>query len=165
MLRSFSAALFACFTLLLFGGCETTGGGSGGNSASVAAARSAMNAAIAQEPKGAYYVGRRLYKVDYKVWGHIRRSGEPWSTAKLVMMNENVRLAPDRMGTQLGTDNGYEYKLTGEFSGDTVYEPASNGFYPEFVLRGAEVLSRTPAPIYRTPGATDPERRVLPTAY
>ena len=61
------------------------------------------------------------------------------------MLNEQRKLAPDRARGKLGTDNDYEYRLTGYFSGDTVYEPASNGFYPEFILLGAEVRSTNPA--------------------
>ena len=48
------------------------------------------------------------------------------------MLNEKQKLAPDRAANSFGSDNNYEYKLYGQFSGDTVYEPASNGMYPEF---------------------------------
>jgi hypothetical protein len=144
-------------------GCQSLdGGGSLGRNS---AAHQAVTAGIAAEPKGAYYVGRRYFKTDYKFWGWVRRSGEPWSSAKLVMMNEHQRLIPDRQAGKLGSDNDYEYKLSGDFSGDTVYEPASNGFYPEFVLRGYELISAKPGPIYQTPGATDPERRVIAKPY
>ena len=51
---------------------------------------------------------------------------------------------------KIGSDNGYEYKLYGSFSGETVYEPASNGFYPEFVLKNFEVISTNPPPIFRS---------------
>ncbi len=153
---------FSILFTAFFVGCETTGGGARGVNT---VARAQMLAAIAQEPKGAYFVGRRYFKDDYKFWGYVRRSGEPWSAAKLVMLNENTKIAPDREGTKLGTDNDYEYKLTGYFSGDTVYEPASNGFYPEFVLKGAELLAKTPAPIYREVGATNPERRIIARTY
>jgi hypothetical protein len=154
------AAVMAAFT---FTGCQTTGGGdgSGGNRG----ARTAMKDAIKREPAGTYYVGRRYYKVDYKFWGFVRKSGQPWSSAQLVMLNENVRLAPDRQKGELGSDNDHEYKLAGEFTGERVYEPASNGFYPEFRLRGYELLEAEPAPIYREAGATDPKRRVIAHPY
>jgi len=151
---------FALLLTLIFTGCQTTGGFS-----SNSAERKAMTDAISKEPVGAYFVGRRFYKVDYKFWGYVRRSGESWANAKMVMMNENSKFAPDRAGGKLGTDNNYEYKLIGNFSGDTVYEPASNSFYPEFVLKGAELLSTTPGPIYREAGATNPARRVIPRPY
>ena len=78
------------------------------------------------------------------------------------MLNEQTKLAPDRELGKLGYDNGYEYKLYGDFSGQTVYEPASNGFYPEFVLKGFELRSQTPPNIFTTPAvALDPSRRVI----
>jgi hypothetical protein len=142
----------------LFAGCESTGGGTDGP------ARVAMVSAIKAEQPG-YFVGRRYFKTDYKFWGFIRASGQPWSTAKLVMMNENSKLAPDREGGKIGSDNNYEYKMFGEFTGDTVYEPASNRFYPEFRLKGAQLLSSEPAKIYREGGATDPDRRIIAKPY
>ncbi len=51
------------------------------------------------------------------------------------MLNENKKLAPDREQINFGYDNNYEYKLYGHFSGEKVYEPASNGIYPEFCSR------------------------------
>jgi len=127
--------------------------------------RATMLAEIAAEPQGDYYIGRRYYKVDYKFWGYIRRPGEPWTAAKMVMLNENQKLAPDRELGKLGSDNNYEYKLYGSFSGDKVYEPASNGIYPEFVLKGYELKTVSPAKIYKTPGATDPQRRIIAKPY
>jgi hypothetical protein len=149
------ALLFACTS------CNTADG----SAAASGVSRAAMAASIGQEPRGSYFVGRRYYKRDYKFWGYIRESGMPWSSARLVMMNENSKLAPDRERAAIGSDNNYEYKLAGEFTGQTVYEPASNGFYPEFRLRGYELLSATPAPIYREAGATNPERRIIAKPY
>ncbi len=146
---------------IMLAGCQTGAGGKPGTST----ARAAMNEAIAKEPPGAYFVGRRYYKKEYKFWGFIRTSSQPWSTAQLVMLNENTKLAPDREKANLGSDNNHEYKITGEFTGDTVYEPASNRFFPEFRLRSAELISETPAPIYREAGATDPSRRIIPKPY
>jgi hypothetical protein len=128
-------------------------------------ARVAMSNSIKEEPPGDYFIGRRYYKKDYKFWGYIRSPGQSWQTAKLVMLNEQQKLAPDRAIDKIGSDNNYEYKLYGHFSGDTVYEPASNGFYPEFVLTNYELRSVSPAPIFHTAAATDPERRVIGTPY
>ncbi len=66
------------------------------------------------------------------------------------MLNEKQKLAPDREHLEFGSDNNYEYKLYGYFSGDKVYEPASNGIYPEFVLKGYELISMNPPPIFRS---------------
>ena len=127
-------------------------------------ARAAMVAAINAEPDGDYFIGRRYYKVDYKFWGWVRKPRQPWSTAKLVMLNEHEKLAPDRAIGKLGSDNNSEYKLFGSF-GETVYEPASNGFYPEFLLKGYELQSATPANIYRSALALDPSKRVILQPY
>ena len=110
--------------------------------------RAAMAAAIAAEPPGDYFIGRRYFKPDYKFWGYIRRPGQPWSTAQLSMLNEKDKLAPDREQLSFGSDNNYEYKLYGEFTGQTVYEPASNGFYPEFLVKKFELVSTSPPPIF-----------------
>lgn len=120
---------------------------------------------IANEPTGDYFIGRRFYKQDYKFWGYVRSPGQPWTSAKLVMLNEQKKLAPDRALNKIGSDNNYEYKLIGKFSGETVYEPASNGFYPEFVLADYTLSKISPAPIFRTPSDTDPTRRVIAHPY
>ena len=154
-------AVAALAAACLFTACETIG-----DNINVEAYRAAQLERIKAEPPGNYFVGRRYYKVDYKFWGYVRKPGQPWSTAKMVMLNEQKHLAPDREAGTLGTDNGSEYKLFGAFSGDTVYEPASNGFYPEFVLTGYELLSPTPIGIFATPAAAlDPARRVIATPF
>jgi hypothetical protein len=145
--------LLALTAAVIFTGCETVDPD--------ASARSSANAAILQEAPGNYFVGRRMYKKDYKVWGWVREPGKPWKSAKLVMFNEQRKLAPDRERNQIGSDNNYEYKLTGYFSGETVYEPASDGFYPEFVLLGYEVKDVGPANIYSTKRQNDPAVRIL----
>jgi hypothetical protein len=152
----------ALLSLPFFAGCASTLGPTPNQTAK---ARATMLEEIKSEPRDAYFVGRRYFKTEYKFWGYVRPSGHPWSEAKLVMMNENQKLAPDRNSARLGSDNNFEYKLSGHYSGDTVYEPASNGMYPEFVLKGCELKSSSPAPIYREAGATDPERRIIATPF
>ena len=98
-------------------GCETL------EMKSSKAARLALDQAIRNELPGDYFIGRRYYKQDYKFWGWVRRPGQPWGTAKLVMMNEQTKLAPDREQGKLGSDNNTEYKLVGELSDEPVYEP------------------------------------------
>ena len=130
-------------SLVFLAGCQTMPEG-------IHQARLAMFAKIQTEPPGDYFVGRRYYKPNFHFWGYVRRPGQPWSTAQLVMLNENEKLAPDREQVDFGFDNNYEYKLSGHFSGDKVYEPASNGIYPEFVLKGYELISTHPAPIFKS---------------
>ena len=68
----------------------------------------------------------------------------------MVVLNENEKLQPDREQQNTGSDNNYEYKLYGVFTGQTVYEPASNGFYPEFLLKKYELVSTNPPPIFKS---------------
>jgi hypothetical protein len=152
-----SLVLALLLTLQLFSGCATADPNT--------PSRSTMLAEINAEPAGDYFIGRRYYKVDYKFWGYIRKPGESWANARMVMLNEQQKLAPDRELGKLGSDNGYEYKLYGSFSGETVYEPASNGFYPEFVLKGYELKNVSPAPIFKVQGALDPQRRIIAKPY
>jgi hypothetical protein len=105
---------------------------------------------ISGETPGDYFIGRRYFKTNYKFWGYVRRPGQPWSTSQLVMLNEKRKLAPDREANSFGSDNNYEYKLYGGFSGDKVYEPASNTIYPEFVLTKYELISTNPPPIFKS---------------
>ncbi len=141
--RQFVAAIVPLLALLL-PSCETP------IPQGIQQARREAAVRIQSEPAGDYYIGRRYFKPDFKFWGYVRRPGQPWSTAKLVMLNEKHKLAPDRERQDFGSDNNYEYKLYGDFSGETVYEPASNGFYPEFVLKGYELISTNPPPIFRS---------------
>lgn len=145
--------LAAVLLAIVLTGCETI--------APDAPARAAMNAAISSEQPGDYFIGRRMYKKDYKMWGWVREPGKPWKTARLVMMNEQIKLAPDREAGTLGSDNNYEYRLLGGFSGERVYEPASDSFNPEFVLKGYEVRSAAPARIFSTKRQEDPAVRIL----
>ena len=106
---------------------------------------------IQAEVPGDYFIGRRYFKIpQYKFWGYLRRPGQPWSTSQLVVFNEKDKLAPDREQLNFGFDNNYEYKIYGNFSGDTVYDAGSNGFYPEFVLKKYDLVSINPAPIFKS---------------
>src|ERR1700758_1698178 len=136
----FSGLLAAIF----LAGCQTT------EMQGIQQAKIQVAQRIAAEPPGDYYIGRRYFKRDYKFWGYVKRPGQPWSTAELVMLNEKQKLAPDRAELKFGEDNNYEYKLFGNFTGDKVYEPASNSIYPEFVLKGYELISTNPAPIFKS---------------
>jgi hypothetical protein len=137
----FAAEVSLC--ALFLAGCETVPEG-------IQQAKIAMRQSIQAEPLGDYYIGRRYYKPDFKFWGYVRRPGQPWSTAQMVMLNEKQKLAPDREQLKFGTDNNYEYKLYGDFSGERVYEPASNTIYPEFVLKNYELISTNPTPIFKS---------------
>src|ERR1700688_1199880 len=135
-----ASGLLSCLWL---SGCELEPQG-------IQQARAAALQSVQSEPPGDYFIGRRYYKPDFKFWGYVRKPGQPWTTAQLVMLNEKQKLAPDRERLSFGSDNNYEYKLYGEFSGDKVYEPARNTVYPEFVLKNYELISTNPPPIFKS---------------
>ena len=145
--------LSGCWLLLMLlplAGCD------GPEQRAIQAARLAQRQAIPGEPPGDYFVGRRYFDANYKFWGYLRRPGEPWKNARLVMLNEKEKLAPDREIRQFGFDNNVEYRIYGHYTGDAVYEPVSNRFLPEFVLTGYEVRNRNPPSIF-PPGARLPD--------
>lgn len=147
-------SLAICLVALLLVGCETT-------QDRFTQSQAALNQAIANEPAGNYFIGRRFYRRYFFFWGYIRQPRQPWSASRLVMLNEQKVQAPDRKVNAIGTDNDWEYRLKGYFSGQTVYEPASNSFYPEFVLTSAEVISKNPPEIFRDPQAHNVDRLVI----
>ncbi|MEM0898050.1 MAG: hypothetical protein AAGJ79_14330 [Verrucomicrobiota bacterium] len=130
-------------------GCTTT---SVGNSA----AEQARASAIAAEPPGNYYIGRRYVTERTRFWGYLRKPGQPWSEAKLVVMNEALKRVPDRLpespipGNQWFTyDHNFEYRVTGRFSGESVYDPNSNAFLPEFLPTNFELISESPGWLFQ----------------
>lgn len=155
LLRS-GMGLMGLVLIALLAGCETPR-----EQPEIEARRAMLREMVTREKPGDYFIGRRYFKNDYKMWGWVRRPGQPWSEAQLVMLNEQRCLAPDRAQGTLGVDNNHEYKLKGYFSGDTVYEPASNRFYPEFVLLGYELVDSTPPLIFADRRSLDPAIRLL----
>jgi hypothetical protein len=140
----FALAIDLFFSAFFFTGCQTPSPG-------IQEVRASALQKIQAEEPGDYFIGRRYFKVpEFKFWGYVRRPGQPWSTAQLVVFNEKGKLAPDREQLNFGFDNNYEYKLWGNFSGDKVYESGSNGFYPEFVLKKYELISTSPTPIFKS---------------
>jgi hypothetical protein len=146
-----NVVLIIAAAALLLVGCQTT-------EDQFTQSQTLLNRTIAGEAPGNYFVGRRFYRKNFFFWGYIRQPRQPWSSAKLVMMNEQKMLAPDRQANKAGFDSNYEYRLQGYFSGQTVYEPASNSFYPEFVLTSYKLISDHPPQIFRDPKAMDPDR-------
>ena len=137
------STLLLFVSLFLLGGCQTV-------PSRMEAARLALAQRIAAEPPGDYFIGRRYFRKEFHFWGYIRRPAQPWNAAQLVVLNENEKLAPDREQLSIGSDNNYEYKMRGYFSGDKVYELVSNRFLPEFVLLDYELVSTNPPPIFKS---------------
>ena len=109
------------------------------------------NAAIAAETPGDYFIGRRFYIDRTHFWGYVRKPQQPWQSSKLVVLNEKLALAPDRVKEEpadgspaFGYDHNSEYKLWGYFSGRKVYDPNSDLFLSEFVLQRSQLISDHP---------------------
>lgn len=126
-----------------------SGGGSGGvklGGPSVAE----RHAQIASEPTGNFYYGRRYYIEKTRFWGYVRKPREPWSRAKLVLMDESRTRTPDRFsengppGRRYGQDANHEYRITGSFTGRTGYDPNSNQFLPIFRPAEFTLINRQP---------------------
>jgi hypothetical protein len=120
--------------------------------------------AIAAEPPGDYWIGRRWWTKGTRFWGYVRRPRQQWSEAKLVMMYEGHKKTPDRLPEELptgrthGFDHNYEYRLWGSFSGGEIYDPNSDLILPEFVLRNYELINSNPGYLFH------PGERYLATA-
>ena len=112
-------------------------------------------AAIAAEQPGDYYIGRRYYIPYTRLWGYLRRPGESWRTAKLVMMDEHTIHQPDRgpepplKHAVFGTDDNVEYAITGKFTGKQAYEPSTNLVLPLFRATSYRVLNRKPGFLFK----------------
>lgn len=107
-------------------------------------------AAIAQEEKGAYFVGRRYYIPLCRFWGYLREPGQSWRTAKLVMMDESVVHTPDRgpedplPNATFGRDQNVEYIVKGEYTGKEAYDPSTDQVLPMFRAVSYEVRNQEP---------------------
>ena len=116
----------------------------------------AREAAIAQEPPGDYYIGRRYFVDTTRFWGWLRRPRESWESARLVVMNESRCRTPDRVseepadgGPAHGFDQNREYRIEGRYTGRPVYDPNSNLFLPEFELRSIRLTNPNPGFLFR----------------
>ena len=135
------------FLALLLSSCEAP---------NVAAQLEARRAAIAAEPPGDYYIGRRFHIERTHFWGYVRRPGESWETSKLVVMNEKLKATPDRLpespgdgGNAFGFDHNHEYRLKGYYSGRRIYDPNSDLKLLEFVLQDWQPLNQSPGWLFK----------------
>lgn len=110
--------------------------------------------AISAEPKGNYYIGRRYHVPATRFWGYLRKPGSSWRDAQLVIMDESVKLAPDRYpevgsSPSFAFDDNYEYRIYGRYTGKTAYEPNSNLKLPVFRLTGYELIDKNPGWLFK----------------
>jgi hypothetical protein len=110
----------------------------------------ARQAAIASEPTGNFYYGRRYYVEKTRFWGYLREPRQSAEKSKLVIFQENRRKNPDRLpedgpsDARYGFDNNYEYRIYGNYTGRKAYDPNSNRVLPVFSLTDYEVVNRDP---------------------
>lgn len=121
----------------------------------------ARNATIAAEPRGDYFIGRRYHVDTTRFWGYVRQPGQPWSTARLVIMNESRKSTPDRLpeegeGMLHGYDNNHEYRIRGGYTGRGFYCPNSNLTLPEFMPVSFELINPSPGFLF------SPKERQVP---
>lgn len=108
------------------------------------------DAAIASEPTGNFYYGRRYYVEKTRFWGYLREPRQSADKAKLVIFKENLRKNPDRLpedgpeGARYGFDNNYEYRIYGHYTGKTALCPNSNQILPIFALTDYELVNTQP---------------------
>jgi hypothetical protein len=149
------AVLPSCVTTGTTGGSSAASVGSGSVEGQLSSSQlnhpqvKARNAIIATETPGNYYIGRRWWTDGTRFWGYLREPGKPWSTAKLVIMNESAMKQPDRIPEEgslqvHGFDHNYEYRIWGSFTGKKIYDPNSNFVIPEFRLSKYELISSSP---------------------
>ena len=107
-------------------------------------------AAIAQEVRGEYFVGRRYYIPLCRFWGYLREPGQSWREAKLVMMDESVVHTPDRgpeeplPGAVFGKDQNVEYIVRGKYTGRKAYDPSTDQVLPVFRATSYAVRNNEP---------------------
>lgn len=149
--------LTACSSFPSGGG--VSGDGNMGRGPSVSE-RAAM---IAAEPRGDFFYGRRYYVPKTRFWGYLRKPGQSWNSARLVIFNESQKRNPDRLpedgpaGRRYGFDQNYEYRLKGRYTGRTLYEPNSNQFLPEFLLSDYTLLDKNPGWLFTPADRYDPK--------
>ena len=125
------------------------------------------NTAIKSEPLGNYYIGRRYYVEKTRFWGYVRKPRQPWSQAKLVILEEWEKLAPDRYpedgkrNKRYGFDNNYEYQLFGSFTGEKGYDPNSDKELPVFKLKDFKLANKSPGWLFSESDQYNPKRITL----
>jgi len=150
--------------------CQCAGsssGGSGGSANMGGPTQAERSAAIASEATGDFFYGRRYYVEKTRFWGYLRKPRQSASNSKLVIFREDRKRNPDRLsengssGARYGFDNNFEYKIRGNYTGETAYDPNSNQFLPVFMLSGYEVADRNPGWLFSPADHYDPLRVTL----
>lgn len=124
-------------------------------------------AAIASEPTGDFYYGRRYFVDKTRFWGYLRKPRQPAREARLVMFREDRKKNPDRLpedgppGQRYGFDHNYQYRIYGYYTGNEAYDPNSNQFLPVFMLTDYQLLDRNPGWLFSPEDHYNPKRVTL----
>ena len=164
-MKRYLLLMLSAAAVVVLPSCTTTGAAGGMDNGPAVQAR---NAAIAGEPRGDWYVGRRYFTEKCRYWGYLRKPGQTWETAQLVVMDEGRGvLTPDRVsempsgdGRAHGFDHNYEYRVWGTFTGRRCYDPNADLQVPVFAARKYEVVSARPGFLFSPKDRYDP--RYLP---
>lgn len=120
-------------------------------------------AAIAAEPRGDHFIGRRYHVEGTRFWGYLRQPAESWERARLVIMNPGVTRPPDMLPENPapgqrghGFDDNYEYVITGSFTGRRIYDPNSNLFLPEFLPSSFRLSNPSPGFLFHPDEIREP---------
>ena len=142
--------LFTAVLPLLLPSCGTTSGAGYDDENDNGPEVQARNGAILAEPRGDWFIGRRYFTNKCRYWGYVRKPGELWTSARLVVMDESSTRTPDRLpeqpstGNALGYDHNTEYRIWGHYSGRNAYDPNSDRELPVFVATRYEAVSANP---------------------
>jgi hypothetical protein len=126
----------------------------------------ARDAAIRAEAPGNYYIGRRYHTNGCRFWGYLRRPGQQWEQAKLVVMHERSVKQPDRLlespesGPAHGYDHNREYRVFGNFTGAKTYDPNADLELDTFAPTKFELINPAPGFLFDPRDRYDP--RYLP---
>ncbi len=149
--------------------CQCAGSsGNGSGSANMGGpTQEERQAAIASEPTGNFYYGRRYYVEKTRFWGYLREPRQSADKAKLVIFKETRKNNPDRLsedgppGARYGFDTNYEYRIYGNYTGEKAYDPNSNQILPVFVLTDYELVNRQPGWFFSPKDHYHPQRFTL----
>jgi hypothetical protein len=163
------AAVLLLLSIIAFSACSTGGGNYGylGGPNMGGPPVEVRKAEIASEPTGNFFYGRRYFVYKTRFWGYLRKPRQAGRQSRLVVFNESRKLAPDRLpedgppGARFGFDQNHEYRIYGNYTGVTVYEPNSNQFLPEFMLTDFQLVKRQPGWLFSPRDHYDDRRVTL----
>ena len=147
--------------------CQCAGSGSSGPPNMGGPTEEERQFAIANEPTGDFYYGRRYYVEKTRFWGYLREPRQSADKSKLVIMKESRVKNPDRLpedgpeGARYGFDQNYEYRIYGNYSGQNAYDPNSNQILPVFVPTSFEVVDHQPGWLFSPKDHYHPQRFTL----